>query len=135
MEEAGPAIVRTGIAVLRLEFPPVVQVGVMDLDIGAHLGEFAHDHLRAAVAGVAHVFTIGRAQHQDFGGRDGLAHVTQGITHKLGRVQRAGVVNVNGQRRDLEDVILESKDVPVSPYAQSAVFGQAIAANARPRER
>ena len=107
----------------------------MHFDVGAHLGEFAHDDLRAAVAGVAHVFAVGGAQQEHFGGGDRLAHVAQRVAHQLRGVQRAGVVDVNGQGGDLEDVILEPKDVPVGPNAQPAVFGQAIAADARPRER
>ena len=96
MEEAGPAIVGTRVGVLRFELPPVVEIGVMHFDISAHLGELAHDHLRAAVTGVAHVFAIGRAQEEDFGGRDGFAHVAQGVPHQLGGVQRAGIIDVNG---------------------------------------
>ena len=49
-------------------------------------------------------------------------------------MQRASVVDVDGQRRDLEHVVLEAEDVLVGPHAEAAVLGQAVAADARAGE-
>jgi hypothetical protein len=55
---------------------------------------------------------------------------------RVGRVQAAGVVDVDGGRGDLEDrvAVLEAQDVLVGPVAEAAVLGQAVAADARAGE-
>ena len=87
-----------GINVLLLQFEPVVDVRIVDAHLGAHLGELAHDHFGAAVAGVADVLAIAGAADQHVGAGDVAAHVAQGVARQLGDVQGAGVVDVDGRR-------------------------------------
>ena len=89
-EEARQRVPGGGVALLLLELPPVLQVGVVHLDLRAHFGQLAHDDLRAAVARVAHVLAVGGPEQRHLGGGHDLAHVAQGVAHELGRVQAPG---------------------------------------------
>ena len=89
---------RRGVIVLLLQLVPVVDVRVVDAHLGAHLGELADDHLRAAVAGVADVLAVAGPADQHVGPGDVAAHVPQGVAGQLGHVQAAGVVDVDGRR-------------------------------------
>ena len=64
-----PGVTRRRVGVLFFELPPVLDVGIVHRHLGAHLGQLAHDDLRAAVAGVADVLAVGGAQQGDVGGR------------------------------------------------------------------
>ena len=119
-----------GIGFLFLEFPPVLHVGVVDADLRAHLGELADQGLGAAVTGVAHVLAVGGPQDDDAGGGDDLPHVAEGVADQFGGVEGPGVVDVDGQRRDLEDVVVEAHEGLVGPDAEAAVLGEAVAADA-----
>jgi len=44
-------------------------------------------------------------------------------------MQGAGVVDVNGQRGYLEDVVFKAHQFLIRPHAKAAVFGQAVAAD------
>ncbi len=46
-------------------------------------------------------------------------------------MQRPGVVDVNGQWRDLENIVLKPVDMAVGPETESSIFGQAVASDAR----
>ncbi len=46
-------------------------------------------------------------------------------------MEGAGVVDVDRERRDLEDVVLEAHEGLVGPDAQPAVLGEAVAADPR----
>ena len=118
-EKACPGMAGGRVGVLFLELPPVPHVRVVHRHLAAHFGQLAHDDLRAAVAGVAHVLAVGGPQKGDFGGRHDLAHVAQGIAHQLGHVQGAGVVDVDGRGGDLENVVLKAHQGVVGPDAQA----------------
>ncbi|OQB79539.1 MAG: hypothetical protein BWX88_04821 [Planctomycetes bacterium ADurb.Bin126] len=135
-EEARPRVPGGRVGVLALQLVPVVHVGVVNAEIGPHLGELADDQFAAAVAGVAHVLAVAGPAQQHAGARDVSPHVPQGVADQLGRVQGARVVDVDGGGGHLEDgvAVLEAQDVLVRPVAQPAVLGQAIPANARTRE-
>ena len=49
-------------------------------------------------------------------------------------MQRPAVVDVNGQRRDLENLVLKPVDLTVCPEAQTAIFRRAVASDSRARE-
>jgi len=49
-------------------------------------------------------------------------------------VKTAGVVDVNCQRCNPEDIVIEAEDVRVRPASKAAIFWQAISANTGPRE-
>ena len=128
-EESRPRVAGGGVALLFFQLPPVLDVGVVDADLRAHLSELADDGLRAAVAGVAHVLAVGGAKDDDLRGGDDLAHVAQRVADKLGHVERTRVVDVDGKRRHFEDVVLEAHQVVVRPDAQTAVLREAVAAD------
>ena len=46
-------------------------------------------------------------------------------------MEGAGVVDVDRERRDLEDVVLEAHEGLVGPDAQAPVLGEAVVANPR----
>jgi hypothetical protein len=50
----------------------------------------------------------------------------------LDDVQGASVIDVDGHGCDLEDIVVESHEGVIGPDAKTAVFWQAIAADARP---
>ena len=120
------------ILLLVFEFPPPIDIGVMNPDLRAHLVQTPDKDLRAAVAGIPHILPVRCAEDEDFGRGDRHVHVPQGVADKLRCMERTGVIDVDGRRRHFEDVVLEPEDVLVSPYAEAAVFGQAVAADARP---
>ena len=53
----------------------MIDIGIVNAHLGAHLGEFADDHLRAAITGVADVLAVARAADQHVGSGDVAAHV------------------------------------------------------------
>jgi len=130
-EEAFPRKARGGKFVLGGEFPPLLDVGIVHPHLGPHLGELAHHDLAAAVAGVAHVLPVAGAGQQDLGAGDVAVHVAQGIPGELGDVQRAGVVDIDGGGGDLEHLlaVFKAEQVFVGPVTETAVLGEAVAAN------
>ena len=125
---------RGGVGVLLLQFPPVFHIGVVDNDIRTHFRELSHHDLRTAVAGVPHVLPVGGAEEGDLGGGDDLPHVPEGVPDQLRHVEGAGVVDIDRERRDLEDVVLEAHEGLVGPDAQAPVLGEAVAADPRAGE-
>jgi len=121
-EEAGPGMAGGRVGFLLLQFPPVFHVGVVDGDFRTHFRELSHHDLRAAVAGVPHVLPVGGAD---------LPHVPEGVPDELRHVEGASVVDIDRERRDLEDVVLEAHQGLVGPDAQAAVSGEAVAADSR----
>jgi len=106
-EEARPGVAGGGIGFLFLQFPPVFHIGVVDCDIRTHLRELSHHDLRAAVAGVPHVLPVGGAEEGDFRSGDNFPHVPEGVPDELRHMEGAGIVDVDCERRDLKDVVLE----------------------------
>ncbi len=130
-EEARPGMARRGVIVLLLQLQPLLHVGVVDDNFSTHFRELSHHDLRAAVAGVPHILPVGGAEDGDPGGCYDLAHVPEGISDELCRVEGAGVVNVDGERGDLEDVVIKAHESMVGPDAQAPILGQAVAADPR----
>ncbi len=130
MEEARPGKAGFRIGVLGLELPPVFEIWIVNLHVGAHLREFSHDQLGAAVPGIAHVLAVRRSEDEDVGRGDGPVHVPQRVTDHLRDSEGPGVVDVHRGRRDAEDVVVEPEDVPVGPDSESSVLGEAVPAYA-----
>lgn len=128
-EKAGPGMAGCGVSFLLLQLPPVLHIGVMDADFGPHLRELAHEGFRAAVARIAHILAVGGAQDHNLRGGDDFSHVAQGVADEFSRMQRARVVDVDGQRRDFENVVVKAHELVVGPDAQAPVLGQAVAAD------
>ncbi len=133
-EKPRPRIPRRGVGVLLFEFPPVFHVGVVDGDLGPHLGKLPDHDLRTAVPGVPHVLPVGSPEDGDLRGRHDPPHVPQGVPDELGRVERPGVVDVDGQRRHPENVVVEAHERVVGPHPEPPVLGQAVAADPRAGE-
>ena len=106
----------------------------MDADLGPHLGELADQRLGTAVARIAHILPVGGAQYHDLRRGHDFAHVAQRITDQLRGVKRTGIVDVDRQRRDLEDVVVEAHQGLVSPDPQAAVLREAVSADPRAGE-
>jgi hypothetical protein len=114
-KEAGPGMARCGIGILLFQFPPVLHVRIVNNDI-------------------TDVFPIRGAKNGNLGSSDYLAHIAEGITDQLCNVEGTGVVNVDGEGRDLEDIIIEAHEGMISPDTEAAVLGKAVAADAGARE-
>ncbi len=130
MEEPCPRVAGCGIGVLIFNFEPMLEIGVVDFHVGAHLRKFADDNFRAAVTGICDVLTVTCAAEKDGGAGELFAHIAEGISCECGGVEAASVVDVDGHRRNLEYVIVEAENVFVCPVAEAAVFGEAVAADA-----
>ena len=61
-EEPRPRMARRRVNVLILQLKPVLDIRIVDAHLGAHFGQLAHDHFRAAVPGVAHVLPVAAPQ-------------------------------------------------------------------------
>ena len=67
-------------------------------------------------------------------GGDDLPHVPEGVADEFGGMEGPGVIDVDRQRRDLEDVVVKAHQGLVRPDAQSPVLGEAVAADPRAGE-
>ena len=107
-EEAAPRMPGRGIFILVLKFVPVLQVRIVYTHLRAHFRELADDDLRAAVPRVGDVLPVARPAQQHIGPGNVAAHIAERIPRQRRHVQAAGVVDVDGRRGYLEDVVLEA---------------------------
>ena len=90
------------VGILSFEFPPVFDIGVVHFDFSAHLRQFADHDLRPAVAGIPHIFAVGRAEQEYFRGGQRLAHVAKGVADELRRMaQKQGMRTLREEAIDL----------------------------------
>ena len=64
-EKPRPTLAGRRVGILLFKLPPVLDVRVVHHHLRAHLSQFAHDHLGAAVAGIAHILAVRGAEHGD----------------------------------------------------------------------
>ncbi len=98
---------RCRVGFLFFKLPPVFHIGVVDNHLSPHFGYLPDAHLRAAVAGITHIFAVGDSEKRNFRGCDNFSHVSQGIPHKLGHMKRTGVVDIDGHRCNLKYFIFK----------------------------
>ncbi len=58
-------MVRRGIRFLRFQFIPMRDIGIMDTNLGPHLGKLTHHHFTAAVTSIADILTITGSANQN----------------------------------------------------------------------
>ncbi len=90
-EEPFPRTSGRWVGVLFLQFIPVIHIGVVDTDLGSHLGEFSHYQFAAAVTGVTHILPVAGAAQQHLRTGDVAAHVAQGVAGEFGHMQGTGI--------------------------------------------
>src|SRR5208337_2877238 len=102
-----PGMAGSGICVLFLKFPPVLDIRIVDGNVRPHFGKFSNEHFRAAVARVPDIFPVGCTEYGYFTGRDDLPHVSQSIADQTGDMKRSRVVYVDRLGGYLEYVVFE----------------------------
>ena len=114
----------------------MINIGIMSPYFRSHLCKLSYQHFTATVTCIAHILTVTCTTNQHIGSGNIPAHIPQSITDQFGYMQCTGVVNIYSSRGNSEETIsvFETKNMPVSPIAQSTILGQAISTNPRTRK-
>jgi len=92
-------------------------VGVVNLNISSHFSKFTNNKFGTAITGITNIFTIGRTQNEDTGSSHNFTLIPQTVANQARNMKRAGIINIDRQRGNFEDIVFKAHQSVIRPNA------------------